>query len=86
MLLIANPIYDSVFKALLEDLETARGFVSVLTGMKVVQLQLLAQEHAHRDSQTGEMKVFRLDFCATIETEGGWGCPSSCGGGRFGAN
>ena len=68
VLLIANPIYDSVFKALLEDLETARGFVSILIGMKVVQIQLLAQEHAHRDPKTGEMKVFRLDFCATVET------------------
>ena len=71
VLIIANPLYDSVFKALLEDLETARGFLSILIEMKVVQLQLLAQEHAYRDAQTGELKVFRLDFCATIETESG---------------
>jgi hypothetical protein len=71
MLIIANPIYDSVFKALLGDPETARGFVSILIGINVIHLRLLAQEHARRDPQTGDLKVFRLDFCATVETEDG---------------
>ncbi len=71
VLLIANPLYDSVFKALLEDLETARGFLSILIEMKVIQLQLLAQEHAFRTPGTSELKVFRLDFCATVETASG---------------
>jgi DNA repair exonuclease SbcCD nuclease subunit len=69
--IIANPLYDSVFKALMEDPETARGFLSILTDLTVVQLQLLAQEHAYRDAKTGEVRVFRLDFCATVETASG---------------
>jgi hypothetical protein len=68
MLLIANPIYDSVFKVLLGDGETARGFVAALIGMRVVDLRLVAQEHARREAGTGDLKVFRLDFCATVET------------------
>ena len=71
VLIIANPLYDSVFKALLQDLETARGFLSILIDMKVVQLQLLAQEHPFHHPQTGEVKVSRLDFCASVETETG---------------
>jgi len=71
VLIIANPLYDSVFKALLEDLETARGFLSILIEMKVIQVHLLAQEYAHRDPRSGDLKVFRLDFCATVETSSG---------------
>ncbi|RFC41560.1 MAG: hypothetical protein DVB23_003410, partial [Verrucomicrobia bacterium] len=33
MRIIANPLYDSVFKALMEDPETARGFLSILTDL-----------------------------------------------------
>ena len=71
VLIIANPLYDSVFKALMEDTETAKGLVSVLIERNVIHLQLLAQEHAHRDPQTRELKVFRLDFCATVQTSAG---------------
>jgi hypothetical protein len=42
---------------------------SMLIGIKVGQLQLLAQEHACRDPRTRDLKAFRLDFCAAAETE-----------------
>jgi hypothetical protein len=71
MLIIANPIYDSVFKSLMEDVETARGIVAALIGRQVVGLQIIPQEHVRRDSDSGDMVVFRMDFCATIQTAPG---------------
>jgi hypothetical protein len=71
MVIIANPIYDSVFKKLMEDVETARGIVSALIGTKVVELQLIPQEHVRMDADSGDLVVFRMDFCATIEAASG---------------
>ena len=65
----ANPIYDSVFKHLMEDLEIARGFIGRLLGVKVVELQLLPQELTERKAASlgtpdPLVRVFRLDFAA----------------------
>lgn len=45
---VANPIYDAVFKYLMEDMEIARGVVSRLTGLDIASLQLLPQESTHQ--------------------------------------
>jgi len=71
MIILANPIYDSVFKVLLDDFEVARGILSALIGMKIVDLRLLPQEYVRKDAATGELLVLRMDFCALIETEDG---------------
>ena len=72
----ANPIYDSVFKHLMEDLEIARGFIGRLLGVKVVELQLLPQELTERKAASlgtpdPLVRVFRLDFAAVVELEDG---------------
>ena len=70
-MIVANPIYDVVFKALLENLRIARGFLSALIGMEILELRLDSQEHWRKDEQTGKLRGLRLDFCAVIKTGDG---------------
>jgi hypothetical protein len=42
---IANPIYDVVFKFMLEDEKVAKLFFSAIIGENVVSLDFSAQEH-----------------------------------------
>lgn len=69
-MLIANPIYDVVFKRLMENERVAKFFVGTMLGQKVVSLELKPQEFTYADELVG-IAVFRLDFIAIIETETG---------------
>ena len=53
---IANPIYDVVFKFLLDDNKIARKFLSLLTGKKIVSLEY---SPAHYSQHSGERHVHR---------------------------
>ena len=66
---IANPIYDTVFKFLMEDDRVARVLLSALLKKNVVKTERRRQEYAntHRD----EISYFRIDFAATVEDEDG---------------
>ena len=77
--LIANPIYDAVFKALLADLDLARQFLSVILGLEIVNLRFTSQETSAKSPvPSGESPAgvslssgMRLDFCAVIRTGDG---------------
>lgn len=45
-LIIANPLYDSIFKFFMQDLDTARMFLSGLLEMEVLELAVASQERA----------------------------------------
>ncbi len=69
-MLIANPIYDSVFKYLMEDKEIARELLSLIIREEIVEIDFKPQE------QTGltekfSVTIFRLDFRAVIKTKSG---------------
>ena len=69
-MIIANPIYDSVFKYLVEDTESAKTLLSCIIGEKVTSLEMLPQEqttHSNRYLLT----VLRVDFKAIVQTETG---------------
>ena len=68
---IANPIYDVVFKCLLENLDVAKDFLSAILGRQVVSLRLIKQEHIDKGVTDGKARYFRLDFCAVILTQSG---------------
>ena len=68
-MIIANPIYDVVFKYLLEDLTIARELLSAILGETITRLQVKPQETVVK-SETGEIKIFHLDFKATIRVDG----------------
>jgi hypothetical protein len=71
MLRIANPIYDSVFKHLMEHLEVAKGLLSCLLGVEILELAACPQEISDSQvvgigHQRGNVRVFRIDFSALI--------------------
>ena len=69
-MLIANPIYDSVFKFLMEDLTVAKRLLSTIIGEEIVELEVRPQEQT-RASNKYLLTVFRVDFKAIIKTETG---------------
>ena len=69
-MLIANPIYDVVFKRLMENERVAKFFVSTLLDQTIERIELQPQEFTYTAEGLG-LAVFRLDFIATIKTEEG---------------
>jgi len=69
MITVANPIYDIVFKYLLEDERIARTILSALLKKDVVAVETRRNEYSNigRDN----LSVFRIDFGATIQEEDG---------------
>jgi hypothetical protein len=66
-MLIANPIYDTAFKRLLENDRVARFLIGTILGCKVTSLEPKIQE---RTKIVGDqLTLYRKDFTATIETE-----------------
>ncbi len=70
-MIIANPLYDVVFKYLLEDTEIAQEFLSTILGEPIVHLEVKPQETVTEISVDGEVRIIRFDFKATIETPTG---------------
>ena len=69
-MIIANPIYDVVFKRLMENERVAKFFIGTLLNQKVESLSLKPQEFTYSDKLAG-IAVFRLDFIAIIRSAKG---------------
>ena len=69
-MLIANPIYDSVFKYLLEDADLAREFLATILGEEIVSIEVKPQETTV-EITSHSINIFRLDFKAVIKTATG---------------
>ncbi len=67
---IANPIYDVVFRYLMNDNRVASLIISAIIGMKVKQLEFRATERSTYLEERS-LTVYRLDFAATIITNEG---------------
>ena len=61
---VANPIYDVVFKYMMEDERIARTILSALLKKDVVKVDMRAHEYSN--DERDKLSVFRLDFTATI--------------------
>ena len=61
---VANPIYDIVFKYMMEDERIARTILSAL--LKVEVLNVEVRPHEYSDDTHDNLSVFRIDFGATI--------------------
>ena len=71
---IANPIYDVVFKYMMEDNAVAKLLVSSIIGEEIVSLDPNPQEYTVEKKNPDENKtltVYRLDFAAKIKTQEG---------------
>ncbi|MBR1448793.1 MAG: hypothetical protein IJ588_08645 [Prevotella sp.] len=69
MMTIANPIYDSVFKFLMEDERVARTILSALLKMDIVKVEV--RPHEYSNSQRDTLSMFRIDFGATVRESDG---------------
>ena len=69
-MVIANPIYDVVFKRLMEDNRIAKFFVGTLLKQTIESVEVKPQEFTYTD-ELAALAVFRLDFLATVKTETG---------------
>jgi hypothetical protein len=67
---IANPIYDVVFKYLMEDARVAKSFISAIIGEEIVELSFSAQERSVYTKDT--MTVCHFDFTARIAVPSGF--------------
>jgi hypothetical protein len=78
---IANPIYDVVFKYLMEDNKVAKIILSTLTDLDIIELEFLPQELSHfKDDDDKKfskrytvfnLSIYRLDFSARIKEKDG---------------
>ena len=69
MTIIANPIYDSVFKFLMEDERAAKVLLSALLQQEVHDLKMRRNEYTNLN-QT-RISLFRIDFSARIKDAAG---------------
>jgi hypothetical protein len=74
--IIANPIYDTVFKKLMENERIAKFFISTLLKENIISIDVRPQEFTYKDKDgktSGNIgySIFRIDFMATIETKEG---------------
>ena len=69
-MIIANPIYDVVFKRMMENERVAKFFIGTLLDEAIEAVEVKPQEFTYTDELAG-LAVFRLDFLATIRTSTG---------------
>ncbi len=69
-MIIANPIYDVVFKKLMENDKVAKFFISTLLEQTIETIEVKPQEFTYTNELAG-LAVFRLDFIATIKIDTG---------------
>lgn len=69
MIHIANPIYDSVFKYLIEDERIAKTLLSALLKKEVVDVK--ARRHEYANGERDKISMFRIDFAAQVKEADG---------------
>ncbi|WP_300694094.1 hypothetical protein [uncultured Bacteroides sp.] len=69
MISIANPIYDAVFKYLMEDSRVARTILSALLKREVVELEM--RKHEYTNNNRDKISMFRIDFGAKVRQDDG---------------
>jgi hypothetical protein len=71
-MLIANPIYDTVFKHMMDDQKVAKIFLSALLDQEVLSLEMRPTERrAPRDDGATGVTVFQMDFNAKVKYKNG---------------
>lgn len=66
---VANPIYDSVFKYLMEDERIARTLLSALLKKEVLHVE--QRPHEYSNVAKGDISMLRIDFAATVRESDG---------------
>ncbi len=66
---VANPIYDSVFKFMMEDERIAKTVLSALLKKEVVSVEM--RRHEHPNITRDKISMFRIDFAARVKEKQG---------------
>lgn len=66
---VVNPIYDSVFKFLMEDERIAKTVLSALLKKEVVSVEM--RRHEHPNIPRDNISMFRIDFAARVREDDG---------------
>lgn len=69
MTIIANPIYDAVFKYLMEDEKVAKILLSALLKKEILELEI--RRHEYSSVQQDKIALFRIDFSARVRDADG---------------
>ena len=69
MTIIANPIYDAVFKFLMEDKKVAKILLSALLKKEIIDLEM--RRHEYTSMEQTRISLFRIDFSAKIREHDG---------------
>ena len=69
MLTVANPIFDTVFKYLVEDERVARTLLSALLQRDVVEVNV--RKHEYTNGTRDKISMFRIDFGAQVRQDDG---------------
>ena len=71
-MIIANPIYDVVFKSMMEDVEIARGLIGGLIGRGIVSIETRTNEiPLSIESGSQSVTIYRLDYVAVVREKDG---------------
>jgi len=74
-MIIANPIYDTIFKYLMKDLDIAKGFISRILDINIISLRFSDRENSRVLKEATDISerisLFHLDFIAEVETDEG---------------
>ncbi|XCN73449.1 MAG: hypothetical protein Q3M24_01480 [Candidatus Electrothrix aestuarii] len=69
---IANPVYDVVFKYLMDDNSVAKKIISLIIGEEIESLEFQPTEYSDDvDKGNRSLTVYRLDFAATVRLPDG---------------
>ena len=66
---IANPIYDAVFKYLMEDNRVAKTVLSALLQREVAEVEM--RKHEYTNGTRDKISMFRIDFGAQVRQDDG---------------
>ena len=69
MTIIANPIYDVVFKFMMEDNKVAKLLLSALLQKEIFSLEM--RQHEYTAMQQSRISLFRIDFSANVRDSDG---------------
>ena len=67
MITVVNPIYDCVFKYLMEDERIAKTLLTALLKKEVVSVEM--RRHEHTNTTRNNISMFRIDFAARVNGE-----------------
>lgn len=69
MISVANPIYDAVFKYLMEDERVAKTLLSALLKREVEEVEV--RKHEYTNGSRDKISMFRIDFGAKVRQDDG---------------